>query len=279
MCEPIVNHITKLKADGLYVSPENLQLKAKIMPKIEVSIFLYNHEPLLINVLPLHYLWKTLDEIKAFLEENREKLKVKLGVHEKPLIDFVDFKDVAVRHTPRLELCAAVSAVIRNNAPSRNLGNLSNKQLQTVGQSCSSSVDEQVSQPVSDTTGTIEHISTSDSEHGEVSESDSTKILVSDQENDIQNNNQQPSNPSDAAPRSEKRNKVLVVAASALAIAGVISGIAIAVHLEMLAVGIAVGAICCLVAAAIIYCCNQPSKSFENSNFQGFSEKVPQTTL
>ncbi|GFR24195.1 transposase [Trichonephila clavata] len=102
---------------------------------------------------------------------------------------------------------------------------------------------------------------------------------VSDQENDIQNNNQQPSNPSDAAPRSEKRNKVLVVAASALAIAGVISGIAIAVHLEMLAVGIAVGAICCLVAAAIIYCCNQPSKSFENSNFQGFSEKVPQTTL
>ncbi|GFR24301.1 ankyrin repeat family protein [Trichonephila clavata] len=246
---------------------------------IGISIFLYNHEPLLINVLPLHYLWKTLDEIKAFLEENREKLKVKLGVHEKPLIDFVDFKDVAVRHTPRLELCAAVSAVIRNNAPSRNLGNPSSKQLQAVGQACPSSVDEQVPQPVSETTGTIEHISASDSEHGEVSEGDSTKILVSDQENDIQNNNQQPSNPSDAAPRSEKRNKVLVVAASALAIAGVISGIAIAVHLEMLAVGIAVGAICCLVAAAIIYCCNQPSKSFENSNFQGFSEKVPQTTL
>ncbi|WP_265033285.1 TomO hydrophobic C-terminal domain-containing protein [Wolbachia endosymbiont (group A) of Sicus ferrugineus] len=64
-----------------------------------------------------------------------------------------------------------------------------------------------------------------------------------------------------------------------MAIAGVISGIAIAVHLEMLAVGIAVGAICCLVAAAIIYCCNQPSKSLENSKVQRFSENVPQPSL
>ncbi len=55
-----------------------------------------------------------------------------------------------------------------------------------------------------------------------------------------------------------------------IGIAGVALGIAIAVHLEMLAVGIAVGAICCLIAAAIYYC-NQPSKSLENSNVQGFS--------
>ncbi|WP_341820965.1 ankyrin repeat domain-containing protein [Wolbachia endosymbiont (group A) of Myopa testacea] len=230
VCEPIVNHITKLEADGLYVSPENLQLKAEIMPKIEVSIFLYNHEPLLINVLPPHYLWKTLDEIKAFLEENREKLKVKLGVHEKPLIDFVDFKDVAVRHTPRLELCAAVSAVIKNNASSGNLGNPSTKQLQQLVNFCSSSVDEQVPQLASETTGTIEHISASDSEHGEVSEGDSTKILVSDQKIGIQNNNQQPSKPSAAAPRSEKRT---IIAASVLAIAGVALGITIAVYLEI----------------------------------------------
>ncbi|WP_265039869.1 TomO hydrophobic C-terminal domain-containing protein [Wolbachia endosymbiont (group A) of Trypoxylon clavicerum] len=94
--------------------------------------------------------------------------------------------------------------------------------------------------------------------------------LVSDQENDIQNNNIQPSS------RSEKRSKLPGVAASALAVAGVALGITIAVHLEMLAVGIAVGAICCLVAAAIVYYCNKPSNSLENSNVQGFSEKVPQ---
>ncbi|MDR2831877.1 MAG: ankyrin repeat domain-containing protein [Rickettsiales bacterium] len=273
VCESMVNHITKLEADGLYVSPENLKLKAEIMPKIERRIFLYNHKPL-INILPLMvYHWgDTLDGIKAFLEENRDRLKVKLGVHEKSLIDFVDFEDVAVRHISKLGLCAAVSAVIRNNAPNRNLGNPSTKQLRAVGQSCSSSVDEQVSQPVSETTGTIKHISASDSEHGEVSESDSTKILVSNQVSNTQNNNQRPS------PRNEERNKLPIVVASTLAVAGIISGIAIAVYLEMLAVGIAVGA-CCLVAAAIIYYCNEPSNSLKNSNVQGFSGNREQLAL
>lgn len=56
------------------------------------------------------------------------------------------------------------------------------------------------------------------------------------------------------------------VAASALALAGVASGVAIAVCLEMLAVGIAVEA-CCLVAAAVIYCCTHES-SDENSNVE-----------
>lgn len=56
---------------------------------------------------------------------------------------------------------------------------------------------------------------------------------------------------------------ILVI--SALVVAGIVSGIATEVYSGMLAVGIAVGA-CCLVAAAIIYCCNQPSKSLENSN-------------
>ncbi|MFP3015228.1 MAG: hypothetical protein ACEY3B_02805 [Wolbachia sp.] len=50
-----------------------------------------------------------------------------------------------------------------------------------------------------------------------------------------------------------------------LTITGVATGIAIAVYLEMLAVGIAVGA-CCLVAAAIIYYCNRPSNLLEGSN-------------
>lgn len=62
-----------------------------------------------------------------------------------------------------------------------------------------------------------------------------------------ESNNQQPSSSSNAAPRSEKRT---IVTASTLA------------------VGIAVGA-CCLIAAAIIYYCNEPSKSLENINVQG----------
>ncbi|WP_341822630.1 hypothetical protein [Wolbachia endosymbiont (group A) of Clivina fossor] len=66
---------------------------------------------------------------------------------------------------------------------------------------------------------------------------------------------------------STKSSKLPVIAASALAIAGIISGVAVAVYLEMLAVGIAVGA-CCLVAAVIIYCCNRPSSSFKGSNVE-----------
>ncbi|CAG9864800.1 unnamed protein product [Phyllotreta striolata] len=46
--------------------------------------------------------------------------------------------------------------------------------------------------------------------------------------------------------------KKYVVAAAALAIAGIVSGVAVAVYLEMLAVGIAVAA-CCLIAATVIY--------------------------
>ncbi|WMT85008.1 hypothetical protein NMD99_03290 [Wolbachia endosymbiont of Listronotus oregonensis] len=101
------------------------------------------------------------------------------------------------------------------------------------------------------------------------------QLEVSDQKIGIQNNNQQPSKPNAAAPRSEKRT---IIAASVLAIAGVALGITIAVYLEMLAVGVAVG-VCCLIAAAIIYCCNQPSKSLENSKVQGFSGNHEQPTL
>ncbi|WP_343289319.1 hypothetical protein [Wolbachia endosymbiont of Encarsia formosa] len=47
--------------------------------------------------------------------------------------------------------------------------------------------------------------------------------------------------------------KKYVVAASALAITGIALGVAVAVYLEMLAIGIAVAA-CCLIAATITYC-------------------------
>ncbi|WP_174516138.1 ankyrin repeat domain-containing protein, partial [Wolbachia endosymbiont of Cardiocondyla obscurior] len=52
--ELIVNHIAKLEATGLYVSPENIQLKVQIMPEIEKRIFLHNHKPL-IDALSTHY--------------------------------------------------------------------------------------------------------------------------------------------------------------------------------------------------------------------------------
>ncbi|GFR09632.1 ankyrin repeat domain protein [Trichonephila clavata] len=73
------------------------------------------------------------------------------------------------------------------------------------------------------------------------------------------------SNKSNTALQNTKGSKWPVIAASALAIAGIISGVAVAVYLEMLAVGIAVGA-CCLFAALIIYCCNRSSSSLEGSN-------------
>ncbi|WP_265032301.1 TomO hydrophobic C-terminal domain-containing protein [Wolbachia endosymbiont (group B) of Apotomis turbidana] len=58
-------------------------------------------------------------------------------------------------------------------------------------------------------------------------------------------------------PSNSKNNpqntKKYVVAASALAITGIALGAAVAVYLEMLAIGIAV-AVCCLIAATITYC-------------------------
>ncbi|WP_341822323.1 hypothetical protein [Wolbachia endosymbiont (group A) of Clivina fossor] len=65
---------------------------------------------------------------------------------------------------------------------------------------------------------------------------------------------------------------------SVVTIAGVVLGVAIAVYLETLAVGIAVGA-CCLVAAATIYYCNRPSSSLGNSNVQGSCKEVQEPPL
>ncbi|MDG7055324.1 MAG: lipase family protein [Wolbachia endosymbiont of Menacanthus eurysternus] len=80
-------------------------------------------------------------------------------------------------------------------------------------------------------------------------------------------------------PPNTKSSNLHIIAASVLAIAGVALGVAIAVHLEMLAVGIAVGA-CCLVAAAVIYYC-APKSSVENSKVEKVAldeEKGPVAT-
>ncbi len=81
--------------------------------------------------------------------------------------------------------------------------------------------------------------------------------------NNVQGNSKQPSYPdkNNPAPQNAK-SKLPVIAAAMLAITGVATGIAIAVYLEMLMVGIAVGA-CCLVAATIIYYYNRPSNLVE----------------
>ncbi|WP_065094634.1 MULTISPECIES: ankyrin repeat domain-containing protein [unclassified Wolbachia] len=259
--------------------------------EIKKEISLHNHEPL-IDALSTHYRRDfqamIFAGIENFFKVHKDDFRKELGNGGITLINFVDFENFAKRHAPTLKV-RAFAKVIENNLSSESPDD------QNIDQACSSSVDEQVPQPVSEITGIIKHIGASNSEASSelesngnqqstqpeflttngnsssiASESDSTKILVSDQENDIQNNNIQPSS------RSEKRSKLPGVAASALAVAGVALGITIAVHLEMLAVGIAVGAICCLVAAAIVYYCNKPSNSLENSNVQGFSEKVPQ---
>ncbi|OAB82153.1 hypothetical protein WSTR_02345 [Wolbachia endosymbiont of Laodelphax striatellus] len=53
--------------------------------------------------------------------------------------------------------------------------------------------------------------------------------------------------------KNPQNTKKYVVAASALAITGIALGVAVAVYLEMLAIGVAVAA-CCLIAATITYC-------------------------
>lgn len=98
-----------------------------------------------------------------------------------------------------------------------------------------------------------------------------SKLLSNAQGNGEQSSYLDKNNP---APQNEK-SKLPVIAASMLAITGVATGIAIAGYLGMLAVGITVG-VCCLVAAAVIYYCNKPSKSFENSNAEAV---VNQTTV
>ncbi|GFR08980.1 uncharacterized protein TNCT_5331 [Trichonephila clavata] len=93
-----------------------------------------------------------------------------------------------------------------------------------------------------------------------------------------QGNSKQPGYPNKNNPNpQDAKSKLPAIAASMLAITGIATGIAIAVYLEMLAVGIAVGA-CCLVAAAIIYCCNKPSKSLENSNAERFNPEEIKTS-
>lgn len=98
----------------------------------------------------------------------------------------------------------------------------------------------------------------------------------SEQVNDTQTNGGLPNNSgkNNAIPQNIKSSKLPVIAASALAVAGVVSGVAIAVYLEMLAAGIAVG-VCCLVAALIIYCCNRPSSPLESSNVESVDNRKP----
>ncbi len=68
---------------------------------------------------------------------------------------------------------------------------------------------------------------------------------------DVQNNSQQSSNQDEnnVTSKSSQKSKLPAIAASALGIAGVISGITIAVYLEMLAVG---GSSCGLLSS----CCS-----------------------
>lgn len=114
----IIKHIEKLEAASKYVSSENLRLKAKVTTEI---IFFDNYRPLIDALPQLGY--NGNDErcnIKTFLKENKDKLKVKLGVKDKTLIDFVNFEDVTVRHTPTLQLCAIVSELVKNNTLLKN---------------------------------------------------------------------------------------------------------------------------------------------------------------
>ncbi|WP_253302255.1 host RNA manipulator TomO [Wolbachia endosymbiont of Psylliodes chrysocephala] len=81
---------------------------------------------------------------------------------------------------------------------------------------------------------------------------------------DIENDND-PSEEDNDSPQNTKKSTLSTIVVSTLVVAAVAS-IAIFVYLEMLAVGIAVGA-CCLVAAAVIYYCT-PKSQVENSEVE-----------
>lgn len=79
--------------------------------------------------------------------------------------------------------------------------------------------------------------------------------------------NKKPEQVNNTTPQDTKSSNLHIIAASALAVAGVILGVAIAVHLEMLVVGILVGA-CCLVAAAVMYHYEWPSSFIETNKVE-----------
>jgi hypothetical protein len=83
-------------------------------------------------------------------------------------------------------------------------------------------------------------------------------------EQDISTKDNSKSKPKENNVTSQNK-KMYILVTSALVVAGIVSGIAIAVYSGMLAVGIAVG-ICCLIAAAVIYRCNNPSNLLKDSN-------------
>lgn len=100
-----------------------------------------------------------------------------------------------------------------------------------------------------------------------ISENPSIKDVTDDKKPLLDKTNKGvPTLKSNNCPQSTKSSNLHIIAASALAIAGIALGVAIAVYLEMLAVGIAVGA-CCLVAAVVIYYCT-PQSSVENSEVE-----------
>ncbi|MDG7056850.1 MAG: hypothetical protein LKM43_01720 [Wolbachia endosymbiont of Penenirmus auritus] len=99
------------------------------------------------------------------------------------------------------------------------------------------------------------------------------------QDNDAKSASRTPDE-NDPVPQNTKGSKWPIVAAFVLAIAGVALGVAIAVHLEMLAVGIAVG-VCCLVAATVMCHYKWPSSFIENNQIEKVAlneEKGPAAT-
>ncbi|MDR2978632.1 MAG: hypothetical protein LBU56_04505 [Rickettsiales bacterium] len=76
-----------------------------------------------------------------------------------------------------------------------------------------------------------------------------------------------PEQVNNTTPQNTKSSNLHIIAASILAIAGVALGVTIAVHLEMLAVGIVVGA-CCLAATAVMYHYKWPSSFIENNKVE-----------
>lgn len=72
-------------------------------------------------------------DIKNFFKDHRNDFKQELEGEGITLINFVDFEDVAKRHTSTLKV-RAFAEFVKNNTPGRNLNNPNAKEFQAVDQ-------------------------------------------------------------------------------------------------------------------------------------------------
>ncbi|MGL9758430.1 MAG: ankyrin repeat domain-containing protein [Wolbachia sp.] len=248
--------------------PEYADILINKANQVKKEISLHNHKPL-IDFLSTHYerdfQAMTFTGIKNFFEVHRDDFRRELGGGGITLITFVDYTDITARHIPTLKV-QTLGYSVKNNLLQTSIIISDGEGPDSIGASIHEPIDR-VPLVNGDGNQQVETEKNSNNNGTEINNSSTPKISVLKQEGNTQG--KQSSDP--AVPQNTKRSKLPFIAVS-LAVDGVATGIAIAVYLEMLALGIAVGAICCLVAAAIY--CSSPSNSLEKSSVEAVAATI-----